>query len=775
MKHFLFLLICSIFIFSSCDGNNSEPQLSALNSKVKNDSLPSRRQLRRNFFEKQELLIVYGAQDENIEKNYKILLEEISKTPQIGRRTTAINYKSIEEITQSDIQNRVLFLLGTPESNSLIKELSVDLPLSFSSTKLIFNQNDYSNKKDIISLMFYPNPKNINLPFSFITGNSEHEVFNFIKNKLTQNSRRRGFFFQNMDYEIFSNDTKVQMGNFDTTWKIDPKVYFDYSTGNDTILKSEYYNFISHQEAISTLGISQLNNDIETSTKAILTFLGKKNISSKINYHIYKTAEDKGLMLGNTEQAHFDINDHSVHTIINDKYANNFIQKENDLIIQHLLGSSKSLTLGRGLPVFFTSKWQREGYEYWVGRLAKSGNTLSLEELFDNELIENESDLVVDCMSAALIDFLIKKLGKDQLLNRYQNWTPSPKEISNLESSWQQYLDIIARNTKVVAKRNFSTTYLKGFNFAHEGYGIYNGYLSRKATDALVKQKEMGANAITIVPYSYIRGSGNIEPTYLSLNKGAGSENDQGVIHSAYEAKKMGMSTLLKPQIFVGGSWPGEMDFETEEQWQAFFSYYYRWIRHYAFLAEIHNIEMLSVGVEFSIATLTHESNWTRMIKNIRGFYSGKLTYSANWGKEFETISLWKDLDFIGINSYYPLSNKNDATDEELKTSFNKVKSKIKSVYNTYKKPIVFTEIGFRSINAPWKQPYSDGDNTIFNEEHQDRAYKVIFEGIENEEWCGGILWWKFPSYLEYRGVENTAFTPNNKRAETTVRKWFAK
>ncbi|HZJ21478.1 MAG TPA: glycoside hydrolase, partial [Pricia sp.] len=95
-------------------------------------------------------------------------------------------------------------------------------------------------------------------------------------------------------------------------------------------------------------------------------------------------------------------------------------------------------------------------------------------------------------------------------------------------------------------------------------------------------------------------------------------------------------------------------------------------------------------------------------------------------------------------------------------------------VYNKFKKPIVFTEIGFRSINGPWKSPHAEGDDS-FNPEHQRLCYEVVFEGIENQPWCGGILWWKFPSYLEYRGEENGAFTPNNKLAEETVREWFMK
>lgn len=762
---------------TSCNTKNSNKDLALLSSEteIEIDSTITRRQLRRNGFNKRELLIVFGTENKTLEDKYNKLFEEISKAPQQSRFPIAIKYKSASELSEEEKVNSVLLLIGTPKDNPLIKELSIDIPVNFSKFNITFNTNSYKQKSDIVSIMSYPNPKNKTLPFSFITGNDASEVYAFIEKQLQQtNRRRRGFFSQNMDYEIYRNASKVTMGNFNTKWQIDPKVYFNYSTGNDTINKSEHFNIISHQNAIARHEINGLINHIETSTKSILEFTNTKRTLPKINYHIYKTAEDKGLMLNNTEQAHFVTEDNSVHTIINDKYRDNFIQKENDLILQHLLGDAKSLTLQRGLPVYFTTKWQREGYKYWTGRLAKSDNALSLKELFNNELVQNESGLVVDCLSATLVDFLIKEWGDSVFLERYTNWVPTQQELNRLEFGWQKHLKTIASNTPSVAKRNPNTSYFKGFNFAHEGYGIYNGYLSRKATEALTKQKEMGANAITVIPYSFIRNSGDNNPTYLSLNKGAGSENDQGVVHSAYEAKQLGMTTLLKPQVFVSEGWSGDMNFSTEAQWQQFFNYYYRWIRHYAFLAEIHSIEMLSVGVEFSKAMITHQDNWEKMIKNLRGFYSGQMTYCANWGEEFETVSLWDELDFIGINSYYPLSDKDDATDEELTAKFETVKTKIKSVYNIYKKPIVFTEIGFRSLNAPWKLPYSKGDNNIFNENHQDRAYKVILNGIKNEEWCHGILWWKFPSYLEYRGRENTSFTPNNKKAEATVRKWFS-
>ena len=773
MKYISFLFICLGISLSSCTNSNSKKDLAALTTNTQFDSIISKRQLRRNGFQKREILVIYNTEDNKLKEKYNSLLENVSKTPQQGRFTITTKYKSLQDVTNEELKNNVLLLVGIPNENELIKEFTKTLPLKFSNNTVTFNNNTYDKSGDIFSLQFYPNPKNNTLPFSIITGNDSNNVYEFLEKRMLQNDGRRNF-FRSMDYEVFRDGSRVTMGNFDNYWQIDPKVHFDYSIGNESIATTKHYNFISHQDAIPISEIKTLVKNVEESTSKILSFIEPNKPLSRIDYHIYKTAEDKGLMLGNTEQAHFNLEDNTVHTIINDKYRDNYIQKENELILKKILGDSKVLGLQRGLSVYFTTQWQREGYKYWTGRLAKSNNALSIKELFDNELVEKESNLVIDCISAALVDFLVSKWGKAKFLERYSNWTPNASEINTLQDSWNIYLKQLADQVNQ-PKLNSEISYLKGFNFAHEGYSIYNGYLSRKATEALIKQKHMGSNAITLVPYSYMGRRGNNSLTYLPFNRGAGSENDQGMIHSAYEAKQLGMSVLLKPQVLTGGNWgwSGDIAFETEAQWQAFFDSYYRWIRHYAFIAEIHGIDMLSIGVEFSKATLTHEANWAKMIKKLRGFYSGKLTYCANWGEEFESINLWQDLDFIGINSYYPLSDKNDASDAELKATFESVKEKISTVYNKYKKPIVFTEIGFRSLNAPWKLPYSDGDNNIFNEEHQDRAYKVIFEGIQNEPWCSGILWWKFPSYLEYRGRENTAFTPNNKKAEATVKKWF--
>jgi len=680
-------------LFGACintdlDSTNPDEQNSSTSATIilENNKFPSKRQLQGVFFEKKEVLVVYDSENPEIIEKY----ETLSKTMK-ERRLTYYGGK----------------------------------------IKFEFKKSDEVTEKEL----FFPNPNDKTIPFCLLVGNDENEVFDFFTEIHHEDSY---FFWQNMDFEIYRSKKRIALGNFDSTWELEKDVFFDFASNNDTIYSSTHFDFLSHQKALDSVAAEKLAIKIEESTVELLNFVGNKTIP-RITYHIYKTAEDKGLILGNTHQAHSNFANNTVHTIINNKYKDNYIQKENELIIAHTIGEAKSKALEKGLAVFHTKQWQREGYKYWSARLAESNNALTLAELFDNELIEKESPLITACMSASLVDFLISEQSKATFISNYSNWIPSKKELKKLEGSWQKYLaNEVKKNPKKIREKG-KLNYLKGFNFAHEGYNIYNGYLSSKATESLQKQADLGGNAMAIVPYSYINTEA--PPTYLSIGNRAGSENDEGIVHSAFEARKRGMETLLKPQIFFGNSWPGALEYKNEKDWDGFFEYYYRWIRHYAFLAEIHQIESFCMGVEFVIATLSHEKQWTKMIRGVRGLYQGKLTYAANWGDEFENVGFWNELDFIGLNSYYPLSKEDTPSDDDLRENFN--------------------EVG--------------GRDQVFNEEDQQRCYEIIFEGIQNEPWCQGILWWKYPSYLEYRGIQNTSFTPNNKKADATVKEWFNK
>lgn len=734
------------------------------------DSIPTRRELRSSFFEKREILVVYAAKDSVLSNKYEQILNELSLLePSESWRSAKILYKRADEVTEENLSENIVFLLGAIQENEVLRRFLDQTPFQINAKEIKIGSNKILNKNSVLSVSFYPNPLSPKMPFSFMTGTDAQQIFNFFADKVKENGQ--SFYRQNLNYELYNDNERVVMGDFNQEWKTDDTTFFDFSKGNKVLLNAEKYQFVNHKNALELNEVRILEEQIKRNTSKVFAFLNNDDFP-KITYNFYSNTEEKGLMTGNTSQAHYDTLNNSIHIIANKIYRNNNIGKDNELLLRNMLGVSKKDILTQGLPIYFTDKWQMKGYKYWSARLAESENTLSVAELLDNSFLEMESSLIRDCLAGAFVDFLMQIWGKEIFLYHYKDGELTTQEIQKLEGKWQLYLKNLSKTypKEEVVKKELP--YLKGFNFAHEGYSIYNGYGSKKATESLLKQKSMGSNAMALVPYTGINNINAATPLHFSNS--AGSENDEAVVHALSTAHDMGMYTMLKPQIYVGGSWPGGIEMPSDEEWDLFHDHYYRWIRHYAFLAEIHGMDALCIGVEFTKATLSRPETWRSMIKKTRGLFSGHITYAANWGEEFENIEFWDELDYIGLNCYYPLSKNDNPTDEEMSESFNRVKKKIEKVYERFEKPIVFTEIGFRSIDAPWKNPHAEADESI-NEEMQARCYEIIFKGIENEPWCKGILWWKFPSYLEYRGEDNNAFTPNNKLAEETVRKWFTK
>jgi hypothetical protein len=73
-------------------------------------------------------------------------------------------------------------------------------------------------------------------------------------------------------------------------------------------------------------------------------------------------------------------------------------------------------------------------------------------------------------------------------------------------------------------------------------------------------------------------------------------ESDEGISETTRLAKSKGIKTLLKPHLWVRGSWPGEIEMRNEKDWNTWFLHYEKFILHYATLAEQNKIEAMCIG-----------------------------------------------------------------------------------------------------------------------------------------------------------------------------------
>jgi hypothetical protein len=748
--------------------NKSGESKAVLASVAPQPKFPTRWDLYDALKEHGRMLIVHDATKAAHLSRLDALASQLS---QQRRWTLATELKHVDDVTEEEVQNNPLFLIGTFQENQWLQKLSKSLPIHFEDEGFVFYKKKYEHAEDVLKLSLYPHPKRAEFPLFLITGNEPESIHQVIEEQLQK--RSTNLFRNNWNYEVLQRGESVVFGQFDEqNWTLDEALHFDFADSEVSSYDSPHFNFFSYSQNFRDPDLQQLSALCEATFEEILSFIGRDEPMTDIQYFIYPSAEEKGLRVNNMDEAQVIPEQNQVHVVMNDQFKGALWQMENELLLRQLLDLPETNALEKGLGVYFSRQWQKRGYSYWAQRLFQSGNLPTLQDLLDNDMLARESDLVMHCSAGSFVQFLIEKWGKASFLEKYANWVPDQKEIKKLEKEWHRFLD--RQPVAEQPEREEVIPFLKGFNFAHEGYSVYNGYGSRLASQSLEKLRNIHANAVAIVPYSYMRDPN--QPSFIRFSERAGSENDESVIHSHYEAQKRGLFTVLKPQIWIGrDSWPGDVAMTSEEDWKLFFENYHRWMRHYALLAEIHGFDMLCVGVEFAKATTQREQDWRDLIRKLRGIYSGPMTYAANWGEEFENLQFWDELDYIGLDCYYPLSQKEQPAKAELTQHFNRVLDLIEETCHTYNKPMIFTEIGFRSVENTWKQPHEEPLGRPFNEQCQNMCYEAVMESLQDRDFCNGLLWWKWSCNLRNRPRENTGFTPYNKLAQNTVKEWFRK
>lgn len=285
-------------------------------------------------------------------------------------------------------------------------------------------------------------------------------------------------------------------------------------------------------------------------------------------------------------------------------------------------------------------------------------------------------------------------------------------------------------------------------------------------------------NWIVQTPFGWQRGLDAPEIGLATQGGVLWGETDEGLRVTARLARRFGINTLLKPHLWVGRAWRGEIRMATEEEWDRWFESYRQFILHYARFAEAEGIAALCVGTELRSAVNERPEAWRRMIAEIRSVYHGKLTYAANWFAEYEEVSFWDVLDFIGIQAYFPLSDKPDPSLEDLAAGWKTHLERIEAVQARYGKPVLFTEIGYRSVSAaasrPWEWPKRN-EAVESDPDLQARCYQAFFETVWSKPWCAGAYWWKWFPHARVGRNRATGFTPQDKPAQRVLFEWYGR
>jgi hypothetical protein len=284
----------------------------------------------------------------------------------------------------------------------------------------------------------------------------------------------------------------------------------------------------------------------------------------------------------------------------------------------------------------------------------------------------------------------------------------------------------------------------------------------------LERLQKLGANAVSLMPFAGQAAVDRPEMRYLSRHPA--SETDIGLIHAARRARARGFRILWKPHLWVRGSWTGEIAMKSEADWAHWWQGYRRYVLHHALLARWAGADLFSVGVELS-KTMGREREWRELIADVRLFFSGPVTYSANWYGDLESAPFWDALDVIGVDAYFPLSSSPEATRADLEAGARQVARRLEAASRRHRKPVLLTEVGFPAHRGAWVEPHTEGGE--YSEADQALAYEALFKGLGRPSWLAGTFLWKaFSGEGGDRGRADFRFL--GRRAETAVREYYS-
>ena len=345
--------------------------------------------------------------------------------------------------------------------------------------------------------------------------------------------------------------------------------------------------------------------------------------------------------------------------------------------------------------------------------------------------------------------------------------------------------------------------------FTYNGIDLvsYEASEYESSTSAAQTIKATGANyaAVVVTQYQQTGTATSIAPETTSSSGYNGNDpitpTDDAVVAAIQNLQAQGITVMMKPLVnSIDGTWSGDFTYpgsdttDAEQQaWlTAWFTSYQTFILHYAQIASQNNVSLLLIGSELvelsgsNCGGVSCRSYWdTYIINPLRAAYPNMtLVYAANAttpGDEFTTVTFWDQVDVIGVDGYFDLTDQQDPTvsqlvsawtDSPAQSGFNP-EGALYNLASQYTKPLIFTEIGYKSTAGANEEPWNYALSNGYDPTEQEDCYEAFFEVFSAQAaWMKGVFWWEWT--VSPPGSDDTNYTPQNKPAgDTVLPEWY--
>lgn len=769
MSYWIFLCCTFLLSFTACDSLPASHTALEQNT-LEQKEIPSRRALAREAMQSPTWRWVFNGKTSEDRHRLKEMLDDIAHQIPLDM---AIEVEDFNALSPAELAAKPLIFIGNTWPKEIAQHQPELLhPNSFRGVK-VQQKNEVLRLNFILQPWSLPDtPRLMHLIYCPDVDALREHIYQQFSKDWGQ------LLFASWDYEIHRNNQALLKGQFQrNTWQADTLSELHFTHEQEPFYQDTDWIAYAPEGLPNNSHFEQARQELNQAKQQLYQKIGIL-AQGPISLHFYPSVERIGLRRQSMNPAQYEPRDASIHLVLQaspDKYHSPDIYHALlQAMQQQALGvdvdKADFLALAGAMLAIVSKEDYASSYRGFAQALARHHQLLPPEILLHRDQRNALSPYIYDASLLAFTEYLLDNqlTSVEELATGKwsENWLKIPENWPNI---WLQKAP--PETPKIPPAKGFQ----RGMTFAHEGYQGYNGYGGHLVAPSLDSLSSLAINSLAIVPYTYLPGANKLGG--MPISNFAGGENDDAVIHSIRQAHQRNCSVLLKPQIWVQGAWPGDINFATETEWQQFFDRYTQWIAHYAILAQEEGVEALCLGTEMVRSTVDHPEKWRKIIALVRSLYSGQITYAANWGEEFDNFSLWHEFDVIGLNAYYPLSNKAEATDAELLAGATQWVQAAEKIAQQHQKNWWLTEVGFRSVAKAWLNPHADAAGRPASQEAQTRCYQALIQALEKEApSLSGIYVWKWPSYLgreSRRAKQGTGFTPGGKTAATLLKTYY--
>lgn len=320
--------------------------------------------------------------------------------------------------------------------------------------------------------------------------------------------------------------------------------------------------------------------------------------------------------------------------------------------------------------------------------------------------------------------------------------------------------------------RNDDPRPIKSIVFTGYGRSSYKPDLIKRYADSLT---QIGANTASLLITCH---SDNINSSNIDCNS-FDTPSKAEIIKAAKILKDRGFAINLRVYIDLKDStwrclWnPADKN--------SLFSQLEETLVSYANLAASLNVTSLIIGAEYCHLTKAeHKEKWLKIIAKIRTLYHGAISYGANASNEneafseYKKVSFWSELDWIGIDYYFPLNKSQSINYKNLYLHHQTELKKMVRFAQQHKKPLAIIEVGFPIEETGAYEPFSWQLTTPINATYQSLNFKAFFNAYQRYDLSSALFIWRLePEDFLQDKKSHKAYWMLHPQTQSVIRQFF--